>query len=104
MVYPAIAEHLVFKKGLTFTWLGTVGSFFRYEKEFNNLLVFTIVAGVTLAIANCIVKQHPNATYRKPQMDWDMFKDVPFLLMSASTYIRRFKIIIVMMIFDKALY
>ena len=28
MVYPAIAEHLVFKKGLTFTWLGTVGHFF----------------------------------------------------------------------------
>ena len=38
MVYPAIAEHLVFKKGLTFTWLGTVGSFFRYEKEFNKFI------------------------------------------------------------------
>ena len=60
----------------------------RYRKEFNNLSVFTIVAGVTLGIANCIVKQRPNTTYGKTQMDWDMFKDVSFLLMSASTYIR----------------
>ena len=86
-MYPAIAEHLVFKKGLTFTWLGTVECF-DHGNEFNKLSVFTIVAGVTLAIANCIVKQRPNTTYGKTQMDWDMFKDVSFLLMSASTYIR----------------
>ena len=78
---------------------------FRYGKEFfNNLSVFTIVAGVTLAIANFIVKQRPNTTYGKTQMDWDMFKDVSFLLMSASKYIRHSGSIIGLNIFDQTLF
>ena len=77
---------------------------FHYGKNFNNLSVFTIVAGVTLAIANCIVKQRPNTTHGKTQMDWDMFKDVSFLLMSASTYIRHSRSFIVITISNKPLY
>ena len=69
-------------------------TFFRYRKESNNVSVFTIVAGVTLAIANCIVKQRPNTTHRETQMDWAMFKDVSFLLMSASKYICHAELII----------
>ena len=71
---------------------------FRYGKKFNNISVFTIVAGVTLAIANCIVRQRPNTAQGKTQMDWDMFKDVSFLLMSASKYIRHPRSIISIMI------
>ena len=33
MIYPAIAEHLVFKKGLTFTWLSKVNPILRYELD-----------------------------------------------------------------------
>ncbi len=33
MVYPAIAEHLVFRKGLTFTWLSMANVVFRYDLD-----------------------------------------------------------------------
>ena len=46
--------------------------------------MFTVVAGVTLGVANYVVKQRANAVPGKSQMDLDMFKDVPFLLMSAG--------------------
>ena len=77
---------------------------FNYGNDFNKFSVFTIVAGVTLAIANCIVKQRPNTTYGKTQMDWDMFKDVSFLLMSASKYICRSGSATGMIIFDQTSY
>ncbi|KAF6234173.1 hypothetical protein HO173_007593 [Letharia columbiana] len=70
MVYPAIAEQLVFKKGFPFT-----------------LRIFAAVAGGTLVVANCIVRQGPNASNGRTQMDWAMFKDVPFLLMSAGFFL-----------------
>ncbi len=54
--------------------------------------MFTVVAGVTLGVANYVVKQRTNAKLDKPQMDMDMFKDVPFLLMSAGKSILLLKI------------
>ncbi|CAD6583196.1 MAG: hypothetical protein ASARMPRED_001257 [Alectoria sarmentosa] len=70
MVYPAIAEQLVFRIGFP-----------------NTLRVFAAVAFFTLLPANVIVRQHSNASGGKPQMDRDMFKDVPFLLMSAAFFL-----------------
>ncbi len=46
--------------------------------------MFTVVAGITLGVANYVVKQRSNTSPGKSQMDLDMFKDVPFLLMSAG--------------------
>ena len=95
MVYPAIAEHLVFEKGLTFTWLGIVAPPFKSSFiKLSELLVFAIVAGVTLGLANCVVRQrskdndsNSNDNNSSAEMDWTMFHDVPFLLMSASEFI-----------------
>ena len=39
---------------------------------------------MTLFPANFLVRQRLNAHRRAPQMDWDMFTEVPFLLMSAG--------------------
>ena len=33
MVYPAIAEHLVFTKGVSFTWFSKVIPIFYYELD-----------------------------------------------------------------------
>ncbi len=33
MVYPAIAEHLVFRKGLTFTWLSMANPVLHYDLD-----------------------------------------------------------------------
>ena len=33
MVYPATAEHLVFRKGLTFTWLSMANPVFCYDLD-----------------------------------------------------------------------
>ena len=49
------------------------------------MLVFAIVAAVTLLVANLVVQQHPDAKGDgEVKVDRDMFKDVPFLLMSAG--------------------
>ena len=49
--------------------------------------MFAVVAFVTLLVANLLVQQHPDAIGPgKTQMDWGMFKDVPFLLMSAGEH------------------
>ncbi|KAF6218353.1 hypothetical protein HO133_005700 [Letharia lupina] len=50
-------------------------------------VVFAAVAGGTLVVANCIVRQGPNASNGRTQMDWAMFTDVPFLLMSAGFFL-----------------
>lgn len=70
MVYPAIAEQLVFKIGFP-----------------NTLRVFAGVAFITLIPANIIVRQRSNAVRGRSAVDWDMFKDVSFLLMSAGFFL-----------------
>lgn len=70
MVYPAIAEQLVFKIGFG-----------------NTLRVFAAVAFVTLFAATCMVCQRSDPGPDRPEMDWGMLKDVPFLLMTASFFL-----------------
>ena len=86
MVYPAIAEQLVFKIGFGNTLRGTVKSISCLKVVFNDRLVFAAVAFVTLAAATCIVCQRSDPGPDRPEMDWGMLKDVPFLLMTASKY------------------
>ena len=86
-MYPAIAEQLVFKIGFGNTLRGTVKSISHLKAVFNDRLVFAAVAFVTLVAANLIVCQRSDPGSDRPEMDWGMLKDVPFLLMTASKYI-----------------
>ena len=83
-MYPAIAEHLVFKVGFASTWRGMHCPPSVMSLKINELTVFAFVAFITLFPANFFVRQRLNAHRRAPQMDWDMFTEVPFLLMSAG--------------------
>ena len=85
-MYPAIAEQLVFKIDFGNTLRGTVKSIPCLKVVCNDRLVFAAVAFVTLAAANCIVCQRSDPGPDRPEMDWGMLKDVPFLLMTASKY------------------
>ena len=91
MVYPAIAEQLVPKIGFGNTMRGTVKSISHLKAAFTERLVFAAVAFVTLAAATCMVCQRSDPGPEKPEMDWGMLKDVPFLLMTASKYNPLFK-------------
>ena len=86
MVYPAIAEQLIFKIGFGNTLRGTVKSLPRLKAVCNDRLVFAAVAFITLVAANCMVCQRSNPGPDRPEMDWSMLKDVPFLMMTASKY------------------
>ena len=48
--------------------------------------MFAALAGLTLIIANGLVRQRAKSGNGKPQLGRDMFRDVPFLLMSAGKY------------------
>ena len=92
MVYPAIAEQLVFKIGFGNTLRGTVKPIYRIKAVCNDRLVFAAVAFVTLAAANLLVCQRSDPGPDRPEMDWSMLKDVPFLMMTASKYIQTVRI------------
>jgi len=68
MIYPTVAKNLVFKIGFPWT-----------------MRVISLMVLIILIPANIIGRENPNRKPRhKPQMDWTMFHDVPFLLMTAG--------------------
>jgi len=68
MIYPTVAKNLVFKIGFPST-----------------MRVISLMVLIILIPANIIGRENPNRKPRhKPQMDWTMFHDVPFLLMTAG--------------------
>lgn len=88
MIFPAVAEQLVLKMGFKRTMLGNATYYFGAREPLVDVLIaIALIVLVTLIPANLITRQRP--TWKRkgpPQMDWTLFRDSSFLLMTAGKF------------------
>lgn len=85
MLFTGVAEQLVFKIGYGWTVRGKrCHRQITYEVTDLNKVIALIVL-VTLIPANLIVRQRSGSKSKgPPQMDWTMFRDLPYMFMTAG--------------------